>query len=260
MYSAYTLSSLSFNENPDEYYRAGLAQKSGKAAALQRELKKYICEDGSLSATRIQAEWFPSLQADVFLSHSHRDEKMAITLSGYFKKIFGLTTFIDSCVWGYAPDLLEAIDSQYCRNKGESTYNYQKRNLSTGHVHMMLANALTRMIDKTECLIFYATPRSIDVHKSIQMNRTFSPWIFHEIETARTIRQHKERKPQIKENVLHADSSERLSISYDLDFSDFIGLDADDINEWRQLIEKQGGIHALDLLYKKFGLSGRHPK
>ena len=64
------------------------------------KLKDYITTEGTLSAARIEEKWFPTFDADIFLSHSHQDEKLAITFAGWLYKNFGLKTFVDSCVWG----------------------------------------------------------------------------------------------------------------------------------------------------------------
>jgi hypothetical protein len=45
--------------------------------------------------------------------------------------------------------------------------------------YMMLASALTLMMDKTECVFFLNTPESIKTEDVIK--KTASPWIYHEI-------------------------------------------------------------------------------
>ena len=40
---------------------------------------------------------------------------MVKQLAGYLKHTYGIECFIDSCVWGYANDLLKEIDNRYCR-------------------------------------------------------------------------------------------------------------------------------------------------
>ena len=98
-----------------------------------------------------------------------------------------------------------------------------------------------------------------ETHKSIRRNATFSPWIYHEIETARTIRQHKKRKLSIKSNISHADSAERLTVSYPLNTSGFMELSIEALEKWANAREKNKKTHALDLLYKHIGISKRHP-
>lgn len=68
-------------------------------------MDKYLSVDGELKASEIEEDWFPSFKADVFLSHSHKDEKDVIAFAGLLSDI-GLKVFIDSCVWGYRRLLL----------------------------------------------------------------------------------------------------------------------------------------------------------
>ena len=124
---------------------------------------------------------FQKLKQIFFLSHSHKDEKQIIALAGFLFSELGLRAFVDSCVWGYADKLLKEIDDKYCafeRNWDGTVelYDYQKRNQSTTHVHMILNGALMKMMDRTECLIFVDTPNSLQT-KDISMRVTNSGWI-----------------------------------------------------------------------------------
>ncbi|MCB9190033.1 MAG: hypothetical protein H6599_12230, partial [Flavobacteriales bacterium] len=53
-------------------------------------------EDGIIDGTVMQQEWFPEIEADIFISHSHKDEQVAIGLAGFLNKVHGLSSFIDS--------------------------------------------------------------------------------------------------------------------------------------------------------------------
>lgn len=124
-----------------QYYEKGLVVYSTHKQKTKESLDKYLSVDGELKASEIEKDGFPSFKADVFLSHSHKDEKNVIAFAGLLSEL-GLTVFIDSCVWGCADDLLRHIDNKYCVAKTNpdgsiDTYNYQKRNQSTAHVHMM---------------------------------------------------------------------------------------------------------------------------
>lgn len=81
---------------------------------------------------------------------------------------FKLTAFVDSCVWGYCDDLLKQIDNEYCKKKDGKTYDYELRNYTTSHVHMMLSTALIEMIDNTECIMFYNTPSSVTLVEDLE--------------------------------------------------------------------------------------------
>ncbi|MBB4597652.1 toll/interleukin-1 receptor domain-containing protein [Xanthomonas arboricola] len=156
-------------------------------SAVRSTLDAYLTEDGKLDAKALSSAWFPAIKADIFISHSHNDEERALRLAGWLKEHFALNSFIDSTVWSSADELLKKIDDKYCKNVGEASYSYEKRNLSTSHVHMMLTMAITEMIDSCECLFFLNTPSSISPVKTINEAKTSSPWIYAEIAISKTI-------------------------------------------------------------------------
>ena len=176
-----------FNLNIDESFFDNDDYKTGNCLYLKKKKKihdsieKYMNIDGSLDATKISEDWFPDVKSDIFISHSHADENLAINLSGWIYSNLGLKCFIDSCVWGYSNDLLKKIDDKYCYQKDSKTYNYSKRNFSTSHIHMMLSTALMNTIDNTECVIFINTPNSIENIYDTVNNSTYSPWIYSEL-------------------------------------------------------------------------------
>lgn len=176
------LNEASFNY----FYGRGVISIKESKASIEETIESFVGVDGSLDGSKMQANWFPQIKADVFISHSHKDLKLAIALAGWLNETFGLTAFIDSCVWGYANKLLKMIDDEYCYQKETNTYNYQKRNYSTSHVHMMLSVALTQMIDNTECLFFLNTPNSLTPNPIVE--QTESPWIYSEIAMSRLVR------------------------------------------------------------------------
>ena len=237
---------------------------SSQKTSIEEEIYSFVGDDGSLDGSMMQANWFPQIKADIFISHSHKDEELALALAGWLKVSFGLTAFIDSYVWGYANDLLKMIDYEYCYQKETNTYNYQKRNYSTSHIHMMLSVALTQMIDNTECLFFLNTPNSITPDTII--NQTESPWIYSEIAMSRLI-----RKKELKEyrDVTLMESQRAfakggiLNVRYDLPTEHLTEIDAEILESWENswyLLNspnheylqhpKKLRAHALDKLYE----------
>lgn len=93
----------------DTFYYIGSNCISNQKNRIIEKLSSFVGENGSLDGSKMQENWFPQVEADVFISHSHKDEKLAIALAGWLKDTFGLTAFIDSCVWGYSNDLLKQI-------------------------------------------------------------------------------------------------------------------------------------------------------
>ena len=230
--------------------------------SVKEKINSFVRNDGSLDGSMMQANWFPQIEADIFISHSHKDEDLALALAGWLKVSFGLTAFIDSCVWGYANKLLKMIDNEYCYQKKTNTYNYQKRNYSTSHVHMMLSVALTQMIDNTECLFFLNTPNSITPDPN--SNQTESPWIYSEIAATRLIRKRSRKKYRLKRMVesFSEDGSPTLRIRHDIPVDHLTDIDnsvlSNWVNKWQGVYTNHDypqysedlSVHALDKLYE----------
>ena len=240
----------------------GLDSFSRQQTSIEETINSFVRNDGSLDGSMMQANWFPQIKADIFISHSHKDEDLALALAGWLKVSFGLTAFIDSCVWGYANDLLKMIDYKYCYQKKNNTYNYQKRNYSTSHVHMMLSVALTQMIDNTECLFFLNTPNSITPDPNI--NQTESPWIYSEIAATRLIRKRSREEHRLKRMVesFSEGGSPTLRIRHDIPVYHLTDIDSSVLsnwgNKWQEVYTNHDfpqysedlSVHALDKLYE----------
>lgn len=245
-----------FKKDHFEYLQeVGLDRLLCQKTTIEKIINSFIKDDASLDGSKMQANWFPQIKADIFISHSHKDEKLALALAGWLKETFGLTAFIDSCVWGYSNNLLKLIDDVYCRNINRNSYDYDKRNYSTSHVHMMLSVALTQMIDNTECLFFLNTPNSITPDTII--NQTESPWIYSEIAMSRLIRKKELKEYRVmeyNESLKTFSKDEKLKIQYDLPTDHLVDINVDDLNEWEEKYEKQDSenlrVHALDKLYE----------
>ena len=244
-------------------HEIGLGSASQQKIIIKEKLNSFVGRNGSLDGSKMQANWFPQIKADIFISHSHKDKKLALALAGWLQEAFGLTVFIDSCVWGYANDLLKMIDEKYCYQEETSTYNYQKRNYSTSHVHMMLSVALTQMIDNTECLFFLNTPKSITPNTII--NKTESPWIYSEISISQLIRKKELQEYRImeqNESLKTFSEDKKLNIQYDLPTDHLVDINGYVLREWEETWKDIGisnkypqysenlRVHALDKLYE----------
>ena len=249
----------------EAFKEVGSESFSSQKTSIVKRINSFVRNDGSLDGSMMQANWFPQIKADIFISHSHKDKDLALALAGWLKVSFGLTAFIDSCVWGYANKLLKMIDNEYCYQKETNTYNYQNRNYSTSHVHMMLSVALTQMIDNTECLFFLNTPNSITPDDTI-IKKTKSPWVYSEIAMSRLI-----RKKELKEyrDVVLMESQRAfaeggtLDVRYDLPTEHLTEIDAEILESWENswcLLNspkheylqhpKKIRVYALDKLYE----------
>lgn len=138
-------------------------------AMAKKSLKEFIYDNGHIDGTSMKSNWFQVEDVDIFISHSHQDIDNVIAFAGWLYEKFGLKAFIDSCAWGYCDELLKQIDDNHCIHEDGATYDYNLRNYTTSHVHMMLASALTEMINYTECIMFYNTPNSVSLTDDLKM-------------------------------------------------------------------------------------------
>lgn len=174
----------------------------------------------SLKADEICDLFYPVKNIPIFISHSSTNKDVAQKLAIWLKEKLGLFSFIDSDLWGNINTIQKTLDNEYCRNE-KGCYDYDKRNMCTAHVHMILSYALTRMIEKTDFFIFIKSDGSISLEDSIE--RTNSSWIFHELVTASLIERKAHFKifEQDKKRSLVEAYSEKISISYPIPLEGF---------------------------------------
>ncbi|WP_299124523.1 hypothetical protein [uncultured Tenacibaculum sp.] len=238
---------------PEKFYKDGFNIYNDSKAKAKKTLDEFMLNNQSLSGTKILENWFPKIDAHIFLSHSHIDKKKAIILAGILFNKFGIKTFIDSCIWGYSANLLRNIDDNYCLNTEDESYNYTKRNYSNSHVNLMLSTALNRMIDNSECIFFLNTPNSISSNEVI--SRTKSPWIFSEIATTQIIRKKTPERLKPKTRMFskgiqtNESATNLLTVEYDLELSHLANFNLNDLKKWKKLTSKKPH-DALDNLYK----------
>lgn len=241
---------LELKEDYSEYLAIGNNLYKDASIRVKNTLSRFKNSDGSIDGSKLRANWFPVEKIDIFISHSHKDKVKAIALAGLLNKKFNLTSFIDSCVWGFADDLLWLIDTNYCKRNSE-LYAYEKRNHSTAHVHMMLTTALASMMDISECLFFLNTPRTIT--PNIDIEKTESPWIYCEISMSRILQKKKPNRI-ITESRIYSDinEDEKLNIQYDVPLDHLSLLNDSMLNQWIQDQKSNSkGQHSLDLLYDR---------
>lgn len=223
------------------YYTIGSEIQNAKKEEIKRKFKQYVIDNETLRGNDIMNEWFPKNEYHIFLSHSHNDLDLALKIAGRLKYEHNLNVFVDSNVWLNCNDLLRIIDDHYCKNLNDSIYNYQARNFSTAHVHMMLMNSLNSTINSSEALFFLNTPNSIST-KEVIRQETFSPWIFAEIETSKIINKFTpERlfrkivmfsKSQNDYVALNESSNRELHISYELELEHLTDLSSYEFENW----------------------------
>lgn len=233
---------------------------------LDNYINRLFIDNTILNANRIQDDWFPYVEADVFISHSHNDEYLVEALAGWLYEEFGLKVFIDSDVWGYADTLLEQINDKYSNKRWGGTgyvYNHEKCKRASQHVYIMLLMSIQKMIDNVESVFFLNTENSVNAISGNQISSTYSPWIYSEILCSEVI-----RKKDIREyrngGYFKEDSSlvhyqiPQLIINYELDIDHLIDIGEHDLYDWKNKYTEaeQKPENALDCLYEILSSKG----
>lgn len=249
MFRGFNLSlTKSFFKNCDksfkEYKDIGKSHLEAQCADYQNDLKYYI-KKGKISGTNIQREWFPPIEADIFISHSHDDEDLACALAGWLNATFDLKCFIDSTVWGYSNNLLRIMNNDLSNRREYPDkgvlYDYDTANRVSQHVNTMLSIALQKMIDRTEAVILLNTTQSVQVHYDDTMDSTYSPWIYTELICTEIVR----KKPLIAyrdydislsrgDSILHeSEGLKKNQIYYEISLAHLIRLSDRELNAWK---------------------------
>lgn len=255
MYAAFNFETNKFSDN---YFRTNQNRIMGEVICkkygldFEGYIKRYLFDEECLDGDTISREWFPEINADIFLSHSHKDKEIALELAGFLYYEFVLSTFIDSYAWGYSNDLLKCIDNKYClKNNGE--YDYDLRNISTSHVHMMLAVALEKMMDKSECVFFLNTENSTNkkITDTVRFHETtFSPWIYFELSQLGHLRRYCKRKGIVHKLMMsYRSDSGGIRISYGIDASNMKSVSGYTLSTWKEWMAYNRDKHPLDVLY-----------
>jgi hypothetical protein len=242
----------------NKYVRIGEEHLSGKKATISKNLEKYII-NGMVDGTKMEKDWFPQIEADVFISHSHADVELAKGLAGWLNSYFGLTCFIDSCVWGYADHLLEIINDKYSdkqdKPSGGCEYDHRKCNTASKHVNTMLTIALHKMIDKAEITILLNTNSSIKKYEDVYQQATYSPWIYSEIVCTEIVRRkliaEYRKKPYLEYSYDNNQArNDGFSAAYEVSLDHLESLDMQKLLEWKNLYDRCNATYPLDCLYK----------
>lgn len=198
---------------------------------------KNLSNDVILDGNKMIETYFPNVNADIFISHSHKDINKAKEFAKEIYRRTGLVSFIDSLAW-------ENVDNLFI-----STH---KDKVPDKYAYMMLNTALLNMIDKCECLFFLNTPNSFNN----ESNSTFSPWIYSELSMANVI------EKKIPKRILKCNqhlieqsmesmtfSSKNLKITLKPKVDKLSKCKYETIKTWLDCCEKNKKLSNLDELY-----------
>ncbi len=241
-----------------DYEKIGESHLLAQKAKTTNCLQKYII-DGIADGTKLEKDWFPQIDADIFISHSHADEKLAKGLAGWLYDSFGLSCFIDSCVWGYADDLLDRINDNYSDRQSKPTggcvYDHKKCNTASKHVNTLLTIAIHKMIDKAEVTFLLNTDNSISKYTEVYQQATYSPWIYSEIVCTEIVRKKKISEYRNKIYLEHCfekseSRNDGFSAAYGISLEHLKRIDITDLWAWKNLYDRHNVKYPLDCLYK----------
>lgn len=245
------------------YIKTGETHLGDVSGKVNQELENMVLKGTDIpDGVAIQNDWFPEINADIFISHSHSDRDLANGIAGWINQKFGLRCFIDSNVWGHADKLLKTVNDEHSDRHtgehGENVYSYRLCNEAANHVNAMLTIALQKMIDRCECILFLNTNQSILPYEKPEDDATYSPWIYSEIVCTQLIR-HKELKEYRKE-IFHEDqrvlfeASEGFRPAYSVSLDHLMPLDIGNLMKWEQSYRKATSKkhYPLDYLYQQF--------
>ncbi len=140
-------------------------------------------------------------------------------------------------------------------------YDYNLRNYSTSHVHMMLSMALLKMLDKAEAMVFVNTPNSISSVSETISQTTKSPWIYSEVVYSSLIRRNNPKRVQaVTEGKMIFNEARSIDIGYDVQeyLEEHIKLGDSNLDFWAKtyidFLSRREYIHPLDCLYAQFNV------
>lgn len=179
----------------EEEIKAFVAKKHQFKETIRRAV---IPDSGIIKGDTLKDSYFPSTlfegsYYDVFISHSHNNDEEAHLLAAWLMKYKKLSCFVDSFAWGSADQLLKEIDNKYCYRKHTKTYDYNKRNFTTSHVHAILSMALLDTILRSKYCIFIESTESVPLNSGLK-KKTLSPWLYEEIKYMQLLQPKRETK------------------------------------------------------------------
>lgn len=224
----------------------------------KKRLKEYVINGTDFAdGSQLQDDWFPEIEADVFISHSHKDLDLAQSFAGWLNSEFGLKCFIDGNNWGCADELLEEINSGYSDKRpdkdGGYLYSHNKCNIASKHVNIMLSIALQKMIDKLEATFVLNTAHSVQKYAEVHNNSTYSPWIYSEIICTEIVRKKplsEYRKCPIYK-FANENESKEYQAAYSISLEHLIDINPTILKKWA--IDYSKAAYPLDILYTLTG-------
>ena len=246
-----------------EYQKIGEEHLGAQGEGIENALSEYI-NNNIVDGSKIQKDWFPEVDADIFLSHSSADKELVNAIAGWLNDNFNLKCFVDSNIWCYAGNISEMLNSNYSNKRSDGNggylYNHKRCLKVSEHVDTMLNIALQKMIDKCESVFLINTEKSIHINSdSKSVDITYSPWIYSELVCSEIVRKkplyfyryNSELYHSINESRRFEDVSNNLTISYNAPTQHLIKINQDVLEKCNRQFDMEYPF-PLDLLYMDY--------
>ncbi|MGE4496306.1 MAG: hypothetical protein AB7E48_00385 [Deferribacterales bacterium] len=212
---------LLFSEILDKRLKASTRSYSPYLQYLKGKVD--VLKNETIDVARLENDWFPQINADIFLSHSHADVDLVQYFSNWLSKELDLTTFIDSDVWGYKDNLIKELTG--------SMSNKKQIIRCVDNINIILSTALTKMISETPVFIFLESDNSVENDYS-----TYSPWIYNELLMTTLIATKKEKMFSASQEAL---LEKYAHFEYDVEhiLRGFPSLSFRQLSEWKKMYD-----------------------
>lgn len=170
-----------------------LLYETGTIEKKLKEIIKTQAIDGKevaiIDHKELLENWFPETGCHIFMSHSHKDEAIAINIANKLYRTYGIKTFIDSKFWGYVDKAISEINHLHSKCESDPKYlDYERSMRVASNFYIVLVNALTDGIFKSDSCWFLNTDNSLNASDD-SGEGTYSPWLYTEINYTSTVRQ-----------------------------------------------------------------------
>lgn len=208
---------------------------------ISTKLKKIIEQEGVLKSEILEVDCFPQDKFEVFLSHSHKDKQLATKFAQFMRKEMGIKVFLDYQFWEYTDDIIKELINDNSDSIDDITS-------VTSKINMILTTSLTKMINRTECLIFLNSNNSIDnSYFGDSCNYTDSPWLYYELFISELLKTNKPDRLTKEFGLI----TESVDIKFQVFLSKMVDMDSELLISWITCYRNKSHKNVLDCLYEE---------
>ena len=238
--------SLNFTEKEqlslDTYFKSKKILPIAKKDKRIREvdIKKLINSGHDLDAKVILDIVSPAGDFDVFISHYHENEDIALKIAATLRAQ-GFKPFVDSQYWLHFDDVANELNKLHLhkdKENGSDLYDHSKTKMIQKHCDVLLLSALFQVMSKCKYLIFISPPEKmlgIERYSKYETKnpKTYSPWIYWELIFVALLVKDREN---LTESLKHSTFNSIPKISYPLSTKKMKTISMNDIinNKWHE--------------------------